>query len=500
MNHLLNSVISSCLENFRCKLPNSEIETSLENYSNFIIKTYCLELDHFERKSFYYKNKILKNLIIKRKSTTSDNENDNNGSLIPIWGISSSRTYLNNKQNLLRISCNLFAEHKWNSLLQLTNSLLINNRIPGYILMKNFFIFLYEKPPDSEMYFVNVRYFIQELLQIMEERFETLIELTIFLINHKNMIAIGKKFITDLHLKNEKNLKHANKSSSILGDILEIYKEYLEFIEWKANKKNNLLLIMHEKMINNFKNILNNVEHKEISLDIVILILLDLNNYKNEFEESLRILQLYTRKFPDNLNGHVYLYEFLMKFPDVNSDFDLKFNSLKQIIQLCPDSKYTLRFVTEFSYRIEIIECLELIANYVDYKSNRNSHKAWKILNGIMDKLEMVKQKDEMTFEKIQRFFLNKLPYWQRIHFCLAELQENLAKLKLIKQNKIENKIVSNKLNSEQPIAKMKTTLKQHEHYHLFWNKAEFLSKLNVIIPLDNFTQLVQYKDCILAL
>ncbi|KPM06081.1 protein AF-10-like protein [Sarcoptes scabiei] len=312
----------------------------------------------------------------------------------PCWGISHFRKIqmINKMSSLLRIACDLYAGHKWNAFLQLSSGLLIDTRLPDYMLIKHFIFFLYQNPTIDEENFKLVQKYFDRQIVFMEEYFDVTIELIIFLLSNQRLLQTGKLYVDELMRKAQKHYcrstsgriaKITPKPRVILRQTALIYYEYLDYIHWKTfndDPFSSISVIRINKMKTNFQSFLNEFHNEELNLDIVALVLIHLCELDNNLDEALEYLIKYRESFPNNLNSQVYLYEFLRMNPEIDHDPSLRIECLKNIVKLCPDSKYVLHLASvnpEIS-NIEKVNLIEMICDYLDYNQNQNSLKAWK--------------------------------------------------------------------------------------------------------------------------
>ena len=153
------------------------------------------------------------------QSNSSNQWNDDDGDNIneKMWCISHMGKHLiNRKDSLLRLQCDLYAGHKWNSFTQLTDALIIDRRLPCYILMRNFIFTLYRSEPSHLSNGDRMQQtckFIWKLLFVLDERYETMIELINYFIwvgyyhQQPSLLAKGKSMILDLNQEIERQLR-----------------------------------------------------------------------------------------------------------------------------------------------------------------------------------------------------------------------------------------------------------------------------------------------------
>ncbi|XP_075679503.1 LOW QUALITY PROTEIN: uncharacterized protein LOC113793825 [Dermatophagoides pteronyssinus] len=398
-----------------------------------------------------------------------DDEDDNNENVEnnrkryePKWCSSNILIHiLNRKELILQLQCNLFCGHKWSSFIQLSDALITDRRLPCNLIMRNFLFILFKSKPnllDNSERFDSAYKFVWNLLFLMIDRYETMIELINYFIwvgyyhQQPSLLAKGKSMILDLNQEIERRYRRGqkkqqfSKSFHMLEIVFRIYMEYFDLIDWKLNGQTTSSAIRLDKLKTNFNDL---IEHfaveplPELNLDIVPLIMLELffieenrqNGNNHYHDEALEMLTKYSKTFPDNLNGHVYLYEFLKDLKrHFNHSLDdnsrsIQIECLRNIERLCPDSKYVLRLAQQI-VDDEPIECLEMITNFLDYHSNSNSLKAWKILHRILIHIFNRKSTtdiDDDILLKIRKFLFIKLKYWQHIHFRLDQLNSFLS-------------------------------------------------------------------------
>ncbi|XP_075586086.1 uncharacterized protein LOC124490275 [Dermatophagoides farinae] len=414
------------------------------------------------------------------QSNSSNQWNDDDGDNIneKMWCISHMGKHLiNRKDSLLRLQCDLYAGHKWNSFTQLTDALIIDRRLPCYILMRNFIFTLYRSEPSHLSNGDRMQQtckFIWKLLFVLDERYETMIELINYFIHvgdhhqQPSLLTQGKSFMNDLNKELERRFKVGGKKRQILKSyrmliiIFRIYMEYLDLIEWKRNRQiyASVSDIRVEKLKTNFTDIIDHLENEplpELNLDIVPMIMLELllGYQNNNTQEAFEMLLKYSKIFPDNLNGYVFLYEFTKKFNHLNIDHHIQIDCLRNIVRLCPDSKYVLRLIRQI-VDDEPVECLEMICDFLDYKSNYDSLKAWKLLHQTLIRLFNTTTTTNDNLLQIRKYLHRKLNHWQHIHFRLDQLNNYINRLR--RNDCLDDLSDSNYDNSDDEILSIDTS------------------------------------------
>ncbi|KAH9404279.1 Protein AF-10 [Tyrophagus putrescentiae] len=253
--------------------------------------------------------------------------------------------------------------------LELTTKLLIGDtRIAGFMLMKHFFVFLYAEDV-RRLNTPELRNFIKNFLLLLDnQKYEFLLELAVYILKNDQVLLSEKPYLVDLRNDMEKRIRRVNwtKAQTMLRQTYQLYEEYLEFIEWKTqNDPRNIATFSVQSSINsnsymssvlehlsnrikdNLNRLVSNNRNVEMNLDIGVLMLLQLYDNDNELIEALELLERYAMSNPDNMNAHIYIVEFLARFPDIPHDYKIRINALQNIVRLCPDSRYTLRLVKE---------------------------------------------------------------------------------------------------------------------------------------------------------
>lgn len=365
---------------------------------------------------------------------------------------------VNRKDHVLEVARDMFARQKWSTFKDLTTKILISDtRVPGFMLMKHFFLILYAEDArhiDTH----ELRNFIKNFMLMLDnQKYEFLLELAIYILRNDQMLLTEKPFLIDLRTEMEKRARRFNwsKSQLMLRQTYQLYEEYLEFIEWKAQNDprnfatysvhsslntssymSSVLEHLSTKIKENLNRLISNNEHVEMNLDIGVLMLLQLYDNDNELTEALDLLEQYAMSNPDNLNAHIYLYEFLIKFPDIPHDYKTRIFALQNIVRLCPDSRYTLLLVKEQPAisGLTVTERLEMLVDFVDYKQNQRSKKTWKLIHKSLAAFIGESGEDMAYVQQVQLFFSDRLFYWERIHYKLAELQLILPQLRQYQQ------------------------------------------------------------------
>ncbi|OTF83079.1 hypothetical protein BLA29_003983, partial [Euroglyphus maynei] len=242
----------------------------------------------------------------------------------------------------------------------LTDALIADRRFNCYIIMKNFLFTLYQWPPNHLSNIDNfqlVHQFIWKILFLLDERYETMIELINYFIyvgdyhQQTSLLTQAKSLLHDLYEESERRYRKGSrkeilKSFRMLEIIYRIYMEYLDLIEWKNNGQisASASAIRVDKLKTNFTDLMDHFADDpipELNLDIIPLTILELSiDHLNDTDEAFETLLKYSKTFPDNLNGHVFLYEFMKKFNHLNVDSNVPIDCLRNIERLCPDSKY----------------------------------------------------------------------------------------------------------------------------------------------------------------
>ncbi|KAF7493913.1 hypothetical protein SSS_08407 [Sarcoptes scabiei] len=431
----------------------------------------------------------------------------------PCWGISHFRKIqmINKMSSLLRIACDLYAGHKWNAFLQLSSGLLIDTRLPDYMLIKHFIFFLYQNPTIDEENFKLVQKYFDRQIVFMEEYFDVTIELIIFLLSNQRLLQTGKLYVDELMRKAQKHYcrstsgriaKITPKPRVILRQTALIYYEYLDYIHWKTfndDPFSSISVIRINKMKTNFQSFLNEFHNEELNLDIVALVLIHLCELDNNLDEALEYLIKYRESFPNNLNSQVYLYEFLRMNPEIDHDPSLRIECLKNIVKLCPDSKYVLHLASvnpEIS-NIEKVNLIEMICDYLDYNQNQNSLKAWKRLVQILKTIH-----DNEKVSKIQAYFQWRLKYWNTLHFDIEHLRRCSSEFRMFKERKNDcsssdicsedAELLDNRYANSSFIDQSKPS---YHDYRVFRLKQKFLSTLiDDFIPNHTMDSLREYR------
>lgn len=367
---------------------------------------------------------------------------------------------VNRKDLVLEVARDMFARQKWSTFKEMTTKLLLpDTRVPGFMLMKHFFLMLYAEDArhiDTH----ELRNFIKQFMFLLDnQKYEFLLELAIYILRNDQLLLSEKPFLIDLRTEMEKRTRRSNwsKSQLMLRQTYELYEEYLEFIEWKAQNDprnfatysvhsslntssymSSVLEHLSKKIKANLNRLLSNNEHVEMNLDIGVLMLLQLYDNDNELIEALDLLEQYAMRNPDHLNAHIYLYEFLTKFPDIPHDYKIRIFALQNIVRLCPDSRYTLLLVKEQPVisGLTVTERLQMLVDFVDYKQNQRSKKTWKLIHKSLAEFINESGEDMASVQQVQLFFSDRLLYWERIHYKLADLQSVLQKLRQYQQSR----------------------------------------------------------------
>ena len=435
------------------------------------------------------------------KSDTNTNI-DVEGKRKIFWGVySAKKPYMLNRKDLVTgVARDLFVRHKWNSLIQLAHSEFGDLRIPGFILMRYMLIALYTQNVDTIDINVLKQYF-SSMYKIINSKYDFILEMIIYLLHNKSLLP-EKSFVTKacrqylLRARKACNTKHVK----IFSQTYKLYEEYLDYIEWNTlNHPSNIhsivmintAKVLSNKIKTNLQSIVDELEDPEFHFDIGVLMLLHLFDMDNELPDALQSLEKCVSLQPDNLNFHIYLYEFLSKYPEVPHDPALRIHLLKQIFRLCPDSKYTIRLVNESPdlTQLSLFDRINMVSDFVDYKHNWKSRKAWSLLHKLSTKIDV----DSDQFFLLKSFFTFRLRFWSRLHFKLNELKSCIEQLKTFHHSRNESNYTSDSSLSHNETSVHKNppicsdSRIQNPNYSLFLLKGKFLYQLSqfLVLPGD---------------
>ena len=485
-------------------------------------------------------------------SADVEDEPDNRSKAKKVYAVSLKRPVfmLNRKDLVLEVARDLFARQKWNTFRELTTKLLIGDtRIAGFMLMKHFFVFLYAEDV-RRLNTPELRNFIKNFLLLLDnQKYEFLLELAVYILKNDQVLLSEKPYLVDLRNDMEKRIRRVNwtKAQTMLRQTYQLYEEYLEFIEWKTqNDPRNIATFSVQSSINsnsymssvlehlsnrikdNLNRLVSNNRNVEMNLDIGVLMLLQLYDNDNELIEALELLERYAMSNRDNMNAHIYIVEFLARFPDIPHDYKIRINALQNIVRLCPDSRYTLRLVKEQPQvsGLTVVERLQMLVDFVDYKVNHRLKRAWKLLDKTLSAFISSSGNDITYVQHVQLFFTDRLLYWERIHFNLSELQSVLSKLRQYHQarsstdyssdissasdssfsfcnyqNTLLARLASTshqQFTSQQQAASSDSAISKHDYY-LYLYKSNVLQRLSQL-ELPFSPNLKQYKEILATL
>lgn len=451
---------------------------------------------------------------------------------------------VNHKGRVLELTRDLFARSRWDSLKDIFHCCLINDlRMPGFLLMKYFFTLLY----SQEAKYINrleLRKFLENFVLLMENgKYEFLLELVLYILSNETTMLSEKPFLIDLRTQMEKRMRRTKltKGQDMLQLTYQLYEDYLEFIEWQAQKDphyfatssttfnsqsymSSVLKHLSTRLKENLNQLLAHQrnENSDVNLDIGVLMLLQLYDNDNELVEALQLLQQYANRNQDLLSAHIYLYEFLIQFPDIPGAVSpLRVEALHNIARLCPDSRYTLRLVNELPVHsgLAIFERLQMLVEFVDYVHNRRSKKAWKLMHHTVCKFNSDYAGDLEAKGRLQTFFSLRLRFWEPIHFELSDLNRILPQLQQFHRarNHSDSDYSSDfSTSSDSSILKYRVNLRHGKaasstsqlgngvaiygkEYQLYLYKGKILAHLsNLQVPLS--VNLQHYRDSIVGL
>ncbi|KAI2809705.1 hypothetical protein BLOT_000856 [Blomia tropicalis] len=392
----------------------------------------------------------------------------------------SNRAYARNRKDIvLECARDLFVRHKFDSLKQLSHALMLERRIPGFLLMKYFFVLLYSIDPN-QIDVNKLKTFITEFIfTVPHDKYQFLLEVIFYMLYNKNILLNEKSFIIDLRLVMERRMRRAKLPLEIelQKQTYLLYEEYLNFLEWKMKIKlkkkksrvtsfnsheDEVLFRLTNKIKNNLEELLRvNGEHliTEMNMDLAVIMLLKIYDFESELNEAFITLKQYTENNPNHLNGYIYLYKFILRYPYISGvNDDIRVNTLKNIIKLAFDCDYTFELI-EMSpeiTKLSIYERISMLVNYLAYVKNRNSKRVWELISKLLENIMVVesnetsntdleneqsedldfdndidfaneqsdKMKDDSTDEltTVLQFFTENISLMERIHFKLSDL------------------------------------------------------------------------------
>lgn len=141
----------------------------------------------------------------------------------------------------------------------------------------------------------------------------------------------------------------------------------------------------------------------------------------------------YVGKNPSHLNAHIYLYEFLGRYTGVVDDDRLQWKELIEIVKFCPDSRYAIKLAATNYYQsgLSLLERIDILADFLDYKQNQNSRKGWKLMIKLLNTINTeLKHDGKINIPEISDYFRIRIQYWQGVHFNLKDLEKKRQQLR----------------------------------------------------------------------
>ncbi|GFW56234.1 uncharacterized protein TNCV_4064491 [Trichonephila clavipes] len=149
--------------------------------------------------------------------------------------------------------------------------------------------------------------------------------------------------------------------------------------------------------------------------DIFVLKLIELLYVSDKEEEVKEVLLNYVERNPNHLNAHIYICEFLKNY---DPDSKTLIQHLEAIAEMCPSDERVLLLIEKWcDCEEKFKDCLKLAFMFLDYPSNGNNSKAWKILS---DLLCRIKSRKEMKHIK-RTFWNSRCHSWNWV--CFNPLQ-----------------------------------------------------------------------------
>lgn len=336
------------------------------------------------------------------------------------------------KEELLSVCRNAFAFHRLSCGSKLMSALSVDKRTPHFFILKAALILF------TQNNYYNNSLLTQSMKKVSKydiNKKEIMLEMIINYIRNNDRIG-AKEYIEANQTYIRFNLC---RSHPIIDAYLKCYVCYCDYWEWKEsineNKNsyyNSLLNTESTKLISDktklaLKKII--TDSKDCQLDIFVLILLEMYEYSQQYDEAIDLLQLYVNYNNNHLNAFIYLYEFCLKYHNQYSTVEQEVNALKNICRLSPDHILVLELVKKNVLSVE--QNFELIMEFIDYTPNNYNINAWILLR---DTLNVIK-KDNRIAKSVAKIWKQRYKsYWIRSYFNVSSIDKNSVHLIRCKQ------------------------------------------------------------------
>ncbi|GFR21560.1 uncharacterized protein TNCT_471331 [Trichonephila clavata] len=150
--------------------------------------------------------------------------------------------------------------------------------------------------------------------------------------------------------------------------------------------------------------------------DIFVLKLIEMLFVSGKEEEVIEVLINYAESNPNHLNAHIYVCEFLKNY---DPDSKILIQHLEAIAKICPSDERVLLLIEKRSECEEQFQdCLKLAFMFLDYPSNGNNSKAWKILSGLLCRRKLRKEIKHMK----RTFWNSRCRSWDWMYFNPSQI------------------------------------------------------------------------------
>jgi hypothetical protein len=336
------------------------------------------------------------------------------------------------KEDLLSICRNAFAFHRLSCGSKLMSALSVDKRTPHFFILKAALILFTQNNNNNN----NNSLLTQSMKKVSKydiNKKEIMLEMIINYIRNNDRIG-AKEYIE----ANQTYIKfNLCRSHPIIDAYLKCYISYCDYWEWKESineSKNSYYYSLNEstKLISDktklaLKKII--TDSKDCQLDIFVLILLQMYEYNQQFDEAIDLLQLYVNYNSNHLNAFIYLYEFCLKYDNQYSTVEQEVNALKNICRLSPDHILVLELVKKNVLSVE--QNFELIMEFIDYTPNNYNLSAWILLR---DTLNVIKKDNRKAKSVVKIWKQRYKPYWIRSYFNASSIDKNSVHLIRCKQ------------------------------------------------------------------